>query len=287
MKKIILCPFDNGIRVMQQFNRGVYGAAKAPKVMFSLLCPGKIPEHVIPIEKYNTGINEDTYRAHDEITKYIENIEGPFLVLGGDHSITYPIIKGLVKNLPKKKLGLIYFDAHYDLRELEDGKVLSSGNSFYQILTDPEMPIKGSNMVAIGIQPNESPSYLKLEEFGKKHKMTTIYRKDVNEDNAEKVMEYGLKVASEGTDGVYLSFDIDALRSVDAPGASAPGASGLHLEWVKRMLRMGKFIAADITEVSCREKSWDKSEDAEGYDKLMKTAQSAAELVNAIEFTKI
>lgn len=59
---------------MQQFKRGIYGAAKAPKVIFSLLYPNKTPEDIIPVEKYNTGINEDTYKAHDEIAKYIKEV---------------------------------------------------------------------------------------------------------------------------------------------------------------------------------------------------------------------
>lgn len=209
------------------------------------------------------------------LKKYVEGTEQSFLVLGGDHSITYPIIKGLINNLNKKKLGLIYFD----LRELEGERVLSSGNSFYRILTDQRILIDGSNMVAIGIQPNKSPSYLKLENFAEIHNITTIYRNDVKEDNAEKVMEHALKIASEGTDGIYLSFDIDALRSDDAPGASSPGEENVEGGEV--------CSGGDITEVSCREKSWNKFEDPEGYAKLIKTAQSAAEIVNAIELTKI
>ena len=134
-KNTILCPFDNGIRVMQQFKRGVYGAANAPEIIFKYLF-NKTPKNIIPVKQYNTNKNEDSYKGHEEITKYISKFAPPFLVLGGDHSITYPIIKGLNENLKNKKIGLIYYDAHYDLRplEVENKDILSSGNSFYRII---------------------------------------------------------------------------------------------------------------------------------------------------------
>lgn len=288
-RNIVLCPFDNGIRVMQQFKRGIYGAAKGPQAMFSLLEPDTSPAHIIPVDKLNTGLNEDTYKAHDAITKYIEDIKRPFLVLGGDHSITYPIVKGFTKNMPKERLGLIYFDAHFDLRALEGDKndVLSSGNSFYRILTDPDMPIQGSNIVVIGIQPQQSPVFKQQEAFANAHHMTVFYRNDINSHNMEEVMEKALKIAGEGTGGIYLSFDIDVLAIEDAPGASAPSVGGLPLEWAKKMVSLGKFVAADIAEVSDREKSWDNKEDPEGHAKLAKTAQSAVEIAKVMNLIKI
>eukprot|EP00826_Nyctotherus_ovalis_P066559 TRINITY_DN9847_c0_g7_i1.p1 TRINITY_DN9847_c0_g7~~TRINITY_DN9847_c0_g7_i1.p1 ORF type:complete len:312 (-),score=58.21 TRINITY_DN9847_c0_g7_i1:85-1020(-) len=287
-RDIILCPFDNGIRVMQQFKRGIYGAAKGPRAIFSLLEPDASPAHIIPVDKLNTGLNEDTYKAHDTITKYIEGVGKPFLVLGGDHSITYPIVKGFIKDMPKKRLGLIYFDAHFDLRPLEgDNNVLSSGNSFYRILTDPDMPIQGSNIVVIGIQPQQSPIFKQQEAFAKAHHMTIFYRDDINSHNMEEVMEKALNIASEGTKGIYLSFDIDVLAIEDAPGASAPSVGGLPLDWAKRMVAMGKFVAADIAEVSNREKSWDNKEDPQGPAKLAKTAQSAVEIAKVMKLIEV
>ena len=150
-KNTILCPFDNGIRVMQQFKRGVYGASNAPEIIYKYLF-NKTPKNIIPVKQYNTFKNEDSYKGHEEITKYISKFDPPFLVLGGDHSITYPIVKGLNENLKNKKLGLIYFDAHYDLRPLEgeNQDILSSGNSFYRIIKNKE--INGENIVVIGIK---------------------------------------------------------------------------------------------------------------------------------------
>ena len=207
--------------------------------------------------------------------------------MGGDHSITYPIIKGFTKNMGKRQFGLIYFDAHYDLRPLEGDGVLSSGNAFYRILNDPNIPIKGSNMVAIGIKPSKSPLFVQMQNFAKEKGMTTIYRNDIKADNYEKIMENALNIASKGTDGTYLSFDIDGVASKEAPGASCPTLDGIPLEWAKRMISMGKFVSGDICEVAVREMNCNGIKDPKGEEKLKITAQSAAELIESIKLINI
>ena len=278
----ILCPFDNGIRVMQQFKRGVYGAANAPEIIFNYLF-NKTPKNIMPVKQYNTNKNEDSYKGHEEITKYISKFAPPFLVLGGDHSITYPIIKGLNENLKNKKLGLIYFDAHYDLRPLEgeNKDILSSGNSFYRIIKNKE--INGENIVAIGIKKTKI-----MDDFAHKNKMTVFYSDEINKTNYKIIMQKAIDIASKGTDGIYLSFDVDLIDTKYVPGCSCPAIeNGFNLDWAKEMVAMGKFIAADIVETSNREKDYKGEEDIDGNKKLDISAKTDVEIISNMNFIKI
>ena len=283
----ILCPFDNGIRVMQQFKRGVYGAANAPEIIFNYLF-NKTPKNIMPVKQYNTNKNEDSYKGHEEITKYISKFAPPFLVLGGDHSITYPIIKGLNENLKNKKLGLIYFDTHYDLRPLEgeNKDILSSGNSFYRIIKNKE--INGENIVAIGIKKTPSDIFKIMDDFAHKNKMTVFYSDEINETNYKIIMQKAIDIASKGTDGIYLSFDVDLIDAKYVPGCSCPAIeNGFNLDWAKEMVAMGKFIAADIVETSNREKDYKGEEDIDGNKKLDISAKTDVEIISNMNFIKI
>ena len=286
-KNTILCPFDNGIRVMQQFKRGVYGASNAPEIIFKYLF-NKTPKNIIQVKQYNTNKNEDSYKGHEKITKYISKFDPPFLVLGGDHSITYPIIKGLNENLKNKKLGLIYFDAHYDLRPLEgeNKDIISSGNSFYRIIKNKE--INGENIVAIGIKKGTSEIFKIMDDFAHKNKMTVFYSDEINEANYKKIMEKAIEIASKGTDGIYLSFDVDLIDAKYVPGCSCPAIeNGFNLEWAKEMVAMGNFLAADIVETSNREKNYLGEEDKDGNKKLDISAKTDVEIISNMNFIKI
>lgn len=287
---MVLCPFDNGIRVMQQFQRGVYGAANAPECIFKTMFPKKDSLLEIPLKQYNTGKNEDTYKAHSVITNFMSKIKNPFFVLGGDHSITYPILKGVTKDAQKnEKYGLIYFDAHYDLRPLEgeNHDILSSGNSFYRILLDKNLPISGENMVVIGIKKGNSPIFKAMDSFAKMNRMKTFYLDELNKFNYKAVMKKALEIAGNNTKGIYLSFDIDGIESKFAPGVSCPTSDGLHLSWVKEMLKMGQFIGGDIVEASNRQMNFNGQADIYGNQKMKITSKTAAEIINSISFKKL
>lgn len=290
-ENVILCPFDNGIRVMQEFKRGVYGAYKAPEAIYSKLFPkekviNKIPE----VEKLNTKKNEDTYKAHQSITNYISQFKTPFIVLGGDHSITYPIIRGIYERKKYKKIGLIYFDAHYDMRPLEgpNKDVLSSGNSFYRILTDKDFSefLTGENMVVIGIKKGESEIFKQMEQMSVDKKMTTFYLNEINDSSYKTIMQKAIEIAGKNTEGIYLSFDTDVLDKKYVPGASCPAEVGLELNIAKNMIILGNFIGADIVETSNRELSWKNETDPDGDKKLEISALSDTEIINSINLVE-
>lgn len=266
---------------MQKLGRGTTGANKGPEAIFKAL-KTDIKPIAIPVEEFNTAKNEDTLKAHDVISTYTKTTKRPFLTLGGDHGITYPIIRGLAQQMDGN-MGLIYIDAHYDMRPWEPEGLISSGNSFARIINDPAVKIKGENMVAIGVIPGDTEILKFMDAFAKKNGVTVFYQDQVNSSTAKGIMEKALKIAGNGTKGIYLSIDMDALDvNKYAPGVSCFVKKGLELPDVITMVSMGEFCGADIVEVSIREKTWTGELDPKGAEKLAATAITATEIIKHI-----
>ena len=136
-----------------------------------------------------------------------------------------PGVAGLVKgaNIGHDGMGLINVDAHLDVRSDENG--INSGTSFYRALTQlPDKALRGEAFVEFGIQEQyNSPYYYNwvLEQGG--HVITL-------REVSERVMEFflqALNAAGKNSRSIAVSLDIDAVRSTEAPGASASNPSGL------------------------------------------------------------
>ncbi|MFP3143489.1 MAG: arginase family protein [Caldisphaera sp.] len=172
---------------------------------------------------------------------YSENM--PVVFLGGDHSITKNTLIGL--NNLYKKIGLIVFDAHYDLREVKEG--LTSGSWLNELLKSYKEKFE---VVQIGISDYSNPSYMKkiADKFGIK----VFYRDQVMEDEGNLFKE--IKWLKENTDGLYVSIDMDHLDQSFAPGVNSPTALGMYpnetIKIIKEIIKDANLLGLDITEVS-------------------------------------
>jgi guanidinopropionase len=181
------------------------------------------------------------------------------LSVGGDHSITLPILKGLARG---RSLGLIHIDAHCDTSGEYEGAKFHHGGPFRQAVLDgvldPERTIQ------IGIRGGAEY----LWEFSYDSGMTVLHTEDVVEMGVPAVVERARTVAGEGP--VYLSFDIDSLDPAFAPGTGTPEAGGLQPREALAILRglAGlHIVGADVVEV------------APQYDPTSVTAQCAAQVL--------
>ena len=274
-------PFDNGIRMMQRLGRGVTGAAEAPLALFRELKDLKIEKKLLDLTPYQIRITQEnfndpvtirednnlTLKAHENISQEMETIcRLGFLPIsvGGDHSITYPLVKGLCRAFPEKKFGLIYLDAHLDLRPLEShtgvSGLISSGNAFRRIIEEDQISVDGTNMVVIGIHNSNSPLFTDMRQFALESGITVIEDRECTMDSVSSLITSAVRTAGEGTDGVYLSLDIDAVNEADAPGVSAPSKDGLPREvWLKiieGIANEANLVGVDLVEASSRDKSW-------------------------------
>ncbi len=174
------------------------------------------------------------------------------VIVGGDHSIAFPNIRGVVEALgPDKKLGIIHFDAHHDLRKAHLGAE-SSGVPFRKALEMAGSPLAGKNLVQIGMA--EFTNSPQLADYAAEMGVTVISGLEVRREGMEKVVERALKIATDGVDALYVSVDIDCIDQSQAPGTAAPNPFGLDARDVQAALRrIGAhplLVGGDLVEIS-------------------------------------
>jgi formiminoglutamase len=170
------------------------------------------------------------------------------IIVGGDHSITAPAVRGFCAANPGKKVGIINFDAHFDVRNFEWGP--HNGTPF-RALIEGNLGIDGTNVVEIGIHGfmNASP----YREWAREQGMTIVSGRQVQQRGMEACISEALEIAGDGTDLIYVSVDIDCLAYPWAMGTSASSPEGLSawqlLEGVFACGQHTKVAALDVVEI--------------------------------------
>lgn len=187
--------------------------------------------------------------------------------LGGDHGITGSVIRGLAAALPHAALALVNVDAHLDVREYDDAAHLSSGTPFRRALETGI--VDGPHVAMIGLRRFANSRYYLEWAAEQGIRLTTV--EDVETHGAVRMTKTALYRATEGSDALYLSIDMDAADAAYAPGVSAPGTGGLT---AREMIQVVREIAADPRLVGA-----DIMETSPPYDPDGRTARLAARLL--------
>lgn len=174
------------------------------------------------------------------------------VMIGGDHSIAFPNLRGVMAAMgPGKKLGVVHFDAHHDLRAAHLGAE-SSGVPFRKALEMPGTLLAGRNLVQIGMA--EFTNSPQLDDYAQAMGVTVVSGLEVRERGMASVVEQALAVAGAGTDAIYVSVDIDCIDLAQAPGTAAPNPFGLPAHDIQLALRrLGasrKVVGADLVEIA-------------------------------------
>lgn len=160
------------------------------------------------------------------------------LALGGDHYISYPLLKAQAER--HGPLAFVHFDAHRDV-EVSDGRSQDHGAMFRYAIEDGI--IDPAQSVQIGIRTTY--------EGEESHGMTILHADRVHTMSADSVADAVREVV--GSAKTYLTFDIDCLDPAFAPGTGTPVCGGLSSHQALSILRALKdinFVAADVVEVS-------------------------------------
>lgn len=169
-----------------------------------------------------------------------------FTVIGGDHSITIPVHKGIDRAL-NESFGIIHFDAHFDLCDNQNGDKLSHGSTERRAL---ELKNVGDteNIFFIGIRSIESDEV----DFFNKNKINILSAKDINHKGVEKSLEI-IKNKMKKFNKIYITIDIDCLDPAYAAGTGTPKFGGLSSRELLDLL-YGVFelpiIGFDVVEVA-------------------------------------
>ncbi len=189
----------------------------------------------------------DLGRAHDEIESFFRKLceaEVVPLAAGGDHSISYPILKAVAAKGP---VGLIQIDSHTDTWDEFMGSRIHHGAPFRRAVEDGLIDPKRAVQIGIRGAQNVTQGWDYSEQTG----MRTIFMHDVARMGIDAVVDEARCVLGDGP--VYLTFDIDGIDPAYAPGTGTPEIGGLTTLEAQRLLwglHGIDFVGADVVEVS-------------------------------------
>lgn len=196
-------------------------------------------------------VNVNTVNLHqtlDWVTEYYSELHKKGIVplsVGGDHLVSLPILRGIAKNGP---VGMVHFDAHTDMYSGFSGESsFSHGTPFYHAIN--ESLIDPKRTIQIGIRGS---LYSEDDrQWGIDKGVTIIDIEDFIELGIDRVVQKIHDVVGSGE--TYLSFDIDCLDPVYAPGTGTPEIGGFTTREVLQMLRginNLNLVGADLVEIS-------------------------------------
>ncbi len=186
-------------------------------------------------EKYLTPIKELCENLATITEGIIERQHLP-LVIGGDHSVAIGSISGVLRHFGKKNqhVGLIWFDAHADINTpatSPSGNIhgmpmaVLIGQGHKELTSISTTKLRPQNSVLIGIRNIDDEEKRILRESGIRY----FTMRDIDEKGMFTVMREAIAHASDGTAGIHVSFDIDAIDPRYTPGVSTPVSGGLTL----------------------------------------------------------
>jgi agmatinase len=164
------------------------------------------------------------------------------ITAGGDHSITYPILKAVGRDQP---VGLIHIDAHADTGGMLNGSKFHHGGPFRNAalagVLDPERTVQ------IGIRGGAEPHW----DFSYDSGMRIIHIEDFYEMGTKNVIAEARKIIGDGP--TYISFDVDGVDPAFTPGTGTPEVGGLtprEVQQIIRGMRGANIVGGDVVEVS-------------------------------------
>lgn len=198
----------------------------------------------LKVYDYRNLEKKSVEEAQKEYSEKISDVlkKGIFPIgLGGGHDIAYGSYLGIRKAHPDKKIGIINFDAHLDMRPYDKGR--TSGTSFKEIMDND----KNAQYAIVGFQKMGNTERLikTAETFN-----VLILEEECSEESIIKSLEEFVKKV----DIVYVTFCMDVFDASTAPGVSAPVVMGLDPKKGKRLLRFlmetEKVVCVDFAEVN-------------------------------------
>lgn len=263
---------DEGIRR----NKGRVGAAEGPLAIRQALA--KMPLQRQTILCYDAGditcqdgdLESAQKTLAEAVTLLLQHSITP-IVLGGGHEMAFGHYQGLAHAFPQDAIGIINFDAHFDMRPLLTQQQGSSGTPFLQIAQLNEAAQRRFDYNCIGIQ--SSGTIPALFATAKKYDAHFLFADDMYQKDPSLCTTFIERIIADNA-LLYVSLCLDVFAAPYAPGVSAPQPLGLTpwqlIPCIRQLAQSGKVISYDIAELSPH------------YDSDQRTAKLAANFIYEI-----
>jgi guanidinopropionase len=183
----------------------------------------------------------------DEIEAFFARVHRAGVIpvaAGGDHSVTLPIFRAIARDRP---VGMVHFDAHCDTGDDYLGSKFHHGAPFRRAVEEGLLDPKRTIQIGIRGGINDRDVWRFSHDSG----MRVIYMDELHEIGWKRAVEEARHVVGQGP--TYISFDVDGLDPVFAPGTGTPevgGISTLEAQLMLRGLRGLNLVGGDVVEVS-------------------------------------
>jgi len=188
-----------------------------------------------------TTLPSDVLRNFEKLTRVVEKVveRGSFpVVVGGDHSITFPVVRGLSKFVP---LNIVHFDAHMDYTHDYQGVIYSHGSPIRRCR---ELPFV-NHITSIGIRSVRRKPYEESQKDGSLIVSTEGFRE---------LGPQGVVDLIPQAENLYITFDIDVMDPSQAPGTGTPEVGGLFYHEARdclvALVKKSNLVAFDLVEVA-------------------------------------
>ena len=185
------------------------------------------------------------------------------MLLGGDHSLAAGSIAGAAAFHAARgeRIGVIWIDAHSDLNTPGSSKsgnvhgmplahLLGHGDGALANVAGVKPAVRAENVAIVGLRDADDAE----REHIAKWKIHALTMRSIDERGIRSVMDEAIEVASNGTAGIWVSFDLDCLDPEAAPGVGTPVPGGMtyreaHLA-MEKLADTGKVVGIDLVEVN-------------------------------------
>ncbi|MDI6622324.1 formimidoylglutamase [Acinetobacter junii] len=239
-------------------NKGRLGAADAPDMIRAQLA--NLPVHQsVSIVDIGTVVCEQGQlekaqaELADQVERSLQQGMKP-IVLGGGHEVAFGSFSGLFQYIqhhePQQKIGIINFDAHFDLREAEQ---VTSGTPFLNAAKLSEQNQKEFHYLCIGVVKHSNTKA--LFDTADRLNCQYIYDQQLQLSEIDHLISK-INGFIEKIDALYITVDLDVFNASIAPGVSAPAVKGIDLSvfdpLFQAIKKSGKIRVFDVAECNPR-----------------------------------
>ncbi len=213
-------------------------------------------------EKFVVPIMELCHSLMTAVKMSLEQGHLPVL-LGGDHSMAIGSISGAASHLHSqgKKLGLIWVDAHGDINTPETSltgnihgmplaTILGFGHQSLVNLGGTKVRVAPENVALIGIRNIDEDEKRMVQKSG----INYLTMRDIDEKGMSWVMDRAIAAANRDTSGIHISYDMDSVDPIHAPGVSVAEPGGLSYRearmLMERIHETGNLMSLELVEVN-------------------------------------